>query len=111
MRTGTVTLTFMKLLFFLALLMSMATLAPSSVEPHDEPYLAEEKVPVSLRFHLRHQLLAGSSKDGPCLPVPMHLLNGAVTHPPSVLHPSQKCAEPAVKSGFSEIEDKRNLTN
>lgn len=55
-------LTFMMLLFFLALLMPMATFASSSMKPHDEHYLAGEKVPVSLRFHLGHQLLAGSSR-------------------------------------------------
>lgn len=107
----------MMLLFFLALLMSMATLASSSVEPNDEHHLVEEKVSVSLRFHLGHQLLAGSSRKnirmGPCIPVTVHLLNGGAqlwTHP-SALHPSQKCVQPAVKLGSSETEDKRNLTN
>ena len=100
-RTDTVACTFVMLLFFLALLMSMVTLASSSVEPKTEQYLGQKKAPVSMRSHLWHQLLAGASRKNmrmvhaslcPCSyrteqsPTLLHLR----IHPRSVL----RCVEP-----------------
>lgn len=59
-RTDTLISIFVMLLFFLAMLMSMVTLASSSVEPYTKQYLGQKKVPVSMRSHLWHQLLEGA---------------------------------------------------
>lgn len=59
-RTDTLISIFVMLLFFLAMLMCMVTLASSSVEPYTKQYLGQKKVPVSIRSHLWHQLLEGA---------------------------------------------------